>query len=485
VTDGQPLARGLAAAAAIAAAIAGGACTPQPKYVVPTTPPAAPAFKEASPDLKAAQPADRLVKGAWWEAFGDPRLNALEQRVQVSNQNLAGIQAQFVEARAALRATRSGFYPRVNAAPSINRASASQTRATPAVPGSYADFLAPVDVAWEPDVWGRVRASVEASRTFAEAAAADVETISLSIHAELATDYFSLRGLDAEKQLLDAAVESYAREVELTQNRFRGGLSSAADVAQAETQLETTRAQQVDVGVARAAFEHAIAVIIGEPPSSFSLAPAALDSPPPVIPPGLPSELLERRPDVASAERRVASANADVGVANSAFFPALSLSVAGGFESSSIGSWFSGLSGFWTTGTALLYNLFDAGRRRALSDEARAAYDQTVASYRQTVLVAFREVEDQLAALRILEDEAAVQARAVQAADRSLTLANNRYRGGVSSYLEVITAQNAALTNQRAAATLLTRRVNATVLLVKALGGGWSAQTTTNRVAAQ
>jgi len=451
-------------------------CAAGRQYVVPetATPPAA--YKEADAAWKTAQPADGFGKGAWWEIFGDPRLNALESRVEVSNQNLKIVQAQFEGARAALRATRSSFYPRVGTTPAITRASASQNRATPAVSGSYADFLAPADVSYEADVWGRLRATSEASRTAAQAVDADLENIRLTIHAELAADYFALRGLDSEKGLLDAAVDSYAKALELTQNRFRGGLASAADVAQAETQLETTRAQSIEVGVTRAAFEHAIAVITGQPASSFAIDPTPLGGPPPSLPPGLPSELLERRPDVAASERRVASANAQVGVANAAFYPVLSIGAASGFESSSVGSWFAGLSNFWTAGPAMLYSVFDAGRRRAISDEARASYEQSVASYRETVLVAFREVEDELATLRILEAEASVQDKAVAAAERSLALANNRYRGGVSSYLEVITAQNAALANERAAANLLTRRMTATVRLIKALGGGWSAQ---------
>jgi NodT family efflux transporter outer membrane factor (OMF) lipoprotein len=339
------------------------------------------------------------------------------------------------------------------------------------------DFLLPVDVTYEADVWGRIHSAVSASRAAAQASAADVETARLSLHAELASDYFTLRGIDRDRQLLDAAVESFEKALELTQNRFQGGIASQADVAQAETVLETTRAQAVDVAVGRAALEHAIAVLIGKPASAVSIAVKPMSDAPPAVPAGLPSELLERRPDIAAAERRVAAAYAQLGVANAAFYPRLILSGAAGFEGSPLGSLLTGTSSFWTIGPALLVNVFDGGRRRAVSDQARAEQDQATAVYRQAVLVAFREVEDQLAALRILDEEATIQRRAVDAAERSLMQATNRYRGGLANYLEVTSAQNAALINQRTAAGILTRRMNASVFLLKGLGGGWQAST--------
>ena len=314
---------------------------------------------------------------------------------------------------------------------------------------------------------------MEAARASAQASAADVESVSLSLHAELAVDYFQLRTLDAEERLLNSTVAAFERALELTQNRYRGGVASAVDVAQAQTQLETTRAQAVDLQVQRSQFEHAIATLIGKPASTFSLATAPWTAPPPEVPTGLPSDLLERRPDIAGAERRVSAANAQIGVARAAYFPQINLNATGGFESTSVTNWLSGPSGFAAAGLSALVTVLDVGRRRALNEQATAAYDQSVATYRQAILTAFQEVEDNLAALRILEDEARVQDAAVAAAEHSLELSNNRYRGGVSSYLEVITAQSTALADQRAAVDILRRRMTASVLLIKALGGGW------------
>jgi NodT family efflux transporter outer membrane factor (OMF) lipoprotein len=299
--------------------------------------------------------------------------------------------------------------------------------------------------------------------------------VRLSLHAELALDYFVLRGLDAEKALLDDSVVAFQRFLELTRNRFAGGIASQADVAQAETQLETTRAQAIDLAVRRSALEHAIAELVGKAPAVFQVAPTPLVNPPPDIPAGLPSDLLERRPDIAAAERRVAAASAAVGVANTAFFPRLFLTAAAGFESRSLGSWLTGLSAFWSAGPAAAMTVFDGGRRRAISAQAQAAFDESVADYHETILRSLQDVEDSLSSLRVLREEAGVQAAAVAAADRFLTLATNRYRGGVASYLEVIVAQNAALSNQRAALSVLSRRLAASVLLIKALGGGWDA----------
>ncbi len=332
-------------------------------------------------------------------------------------------------------------------------------------------------MSYEADVWGRIRYAVEASRTNAQASQADLETARLSLHAELAIDYFGLRGIDREKQLLDSAVESYERALDLTQNRFRGGIASQADVALAETQLETTRAQAVDVEVERAALEHAIAVLVGRPATDFLLAAAESATQPPAVPVTVPSALLERRPDIAAAERRVASASAQVGMTTAALYPIISLSGVIGFESSSFGSWLAAASNFWSIGPTALINVFDAGKRRSAVDQARANFDEASAVYRASVLEAFREVEDQLAALRVLDEEAAIQQRAVDAAERSLAQANLRYRGGLASYLEVTVAQAVALNNERTAVDILTRRLNASVLLLKGIGGGWQAST--------
>jgi NodT family efflux transporter outer membrane factor (OMF) lipoprotein len=331
-----------------------------------------------------------------------------------------------------------------------------------------------VAVSYAADVWGRVRKTVEAARANAQATAADVESVSLSLHAELASDYFALRTLDAESDLLNSTVAAYQKALELTQNRFKGGIASQVDVAQAQTQLETTRAQMVDVGVQRAQFEHAIAVLIGAPAPTFRLPASPLANRPPVVPPGVPSDLLERRPDISASERRMAVANAQVGVAKAAYYPSITLNGSGGFESTSITTWFNGPAGFITAGADALVTVFDVGRRRGINDQAKAAYTQSVANYQQTVLTGFQEVEDSLAALRILEDEAKVQGDAVAAAEHSLALSTNRYKGGVTSYLEVTTAQSTALTDERTAVDIAGRRMAASVSLIKALGGGWS-----------
>ena len=338
----------------------------------------------------------------------------------------------------------------------------------------YNDFVLPIDVSYEADLWGRVRRTVEASRSEAQATAADLANVSLSLHAELASDYFQLRGLDAQKQLLDSTVQSYEKALELTESRYHGGLASAVDVAQAQTILETTRAESVDVEVQRAAFEHAIAVLVGKPAAQFSLPPTPLTAPPPLVPAGLPSDLLERRPDISAAERRVQEQNAQIGVAKAAYFPLVTLAASGGFESAVAGTLLQGPSAFWMLGGQAAETLFDAGRRRGVSDQAKSAWNQSVDNYRQTVLTAFQEVEDNLAALRILQNEADTQAGAVAAAQHSLSLSITRYKGGVTNYLEVTTAQSAALSDEVTAVNILTRRMAASVLLIKAIGGGWN-----------
>jgi NodT family efflux transporter outer membrane factor (OMF) lipoprotein len=461
-------------AAALAIFLLAG-CAVGPNYTKPTTE-VPPAYKEAE-NFKPAQPADSIAKGKWWEIYNDPQLNALEEQIDVSNQSLKAAQEQFLQARAALRIARAGYYPTLSVSPSAAGYRQSQTKAlfTPAEVVTYPDYLLPVDASWEPDVWGRVRRSVEASRSEVQASAADLANVSLSLRAELAMDYFQLRGLDSQKQLLDSTVASYKKALDLTQSRFQGGVASAVDVAQAQTQLETTRALDQDVEVQRAAFEHAIAVLIGKPPAEFSQPASPLAGPPPEIPPGLPSELLERRPDIAAAERRVEEANAQIGVAKSAYFPVFSLTGSGGFESQAIGALLNGPSGFWSLAGSAAELIIDGGQRRGVSEQARAAYRQSVDTYRQTTLAAFQDVEDNLAALRILQQEAKTQEGAVQAAQHSLDLSNTRYKGGVASYLEVTTAQSAALGDEVTAVDILTRRVVASVLLIKALGGGWNA----------
>jgi len=451
-----------------------GGCTVGPNYRTPVveTPTA---YKEAG-NWKPAQPNDQNLGGNWWTMFHDPQLDALELQVNISNQNLKAAEAQYQEARAALRYDRADYYPTVTAGPSASRTRVSGNAPPPGSKFSgatYNDFVLPFDFSYQVDVWGRVRRTVEASRDQAQASAADLATVNLSMHADLAIDYFQARSLDAEEQLLTSTVKQYEDALELTESRFKGGLSSEVEVQQAKTQLDTTRAQAIDVGVLRAQYEHAVAILIGKPPAEFSLPPLALTVPPPLVPISLPSELLERRPDIAAAERRVAAANAQIGVAKSAYYPVIGLGASGGFESSSITSLLTGPSGLWSFGMSALGTIFDGGRRRALTDQARAAYDFQVASYRETVLTGFQQVEDNLAAVRILENEAKVQDEAVLAAQRSLDLSNTRYSGGVTSYLEVTIAQSAALQDEVTAVNILGRRMANTVLLIQALGGGW------------
>jgi len=450
-------------------------CAVGPRYAKPTAP-APPSYKEVPPDWKTAQPSDQIARGKWWEIFQDPQLNALEERINVSNQNLKAAEAQFQQARALVRFNRAAYYPTVTAGASAAREHLSSHR--PLVSASTqtngTDLVIPVDVSYEADVFGRVRHTVEAARADAQASAADLESVRLSLHAELAFDYFEMRTLDAEEQLLLSNVTSFERALDLTQSRYKGGVSSAVDVAQAQTQLENTRTQAIDVMVQRSQNEHAIATLIGQPASTFTAAPAAWNAPPPDIPPGVPSELLERRPDIAAAERRVAASNAQVGVARAAYFPIFTLTGSGGVESTAITTLIQGPSGFLSAGAAAAVTAFDGGRRRAVTEQARAAYDESVANYRQTILTAFQEVEDNLAVLRILNDEAMAQQAAVAAAEHSLELSSNRYKGGVVSYLEVTTAQSTALADERSAVDILRRRMTASVSLIKALGGGWS-----------
>ena len=466
----------------VVTALAG--CTVGPKYVKPSTPTPA-AYKEAPPasyqgaeQWQPANPADQSSHGNWWEIFGDPQLNKLEEQVATSNQNLKVFEARFREARAAIRFNRASQFPTISTAPSA--AYTKNTDYSPSFPSkvqqvSAGDFVLPIDLSYELDLWGSIRRSVAAAREEAQATAGDYETAKLSLEAELAMDYFNLRSADAQKQLLDDTVKAYTDNVQLSTHRFKGGVAPRSDVAQAQTQLDTTRVQDTDVTVQRTQFEHAIAVLIGKPPAEFSLAEVSLNSHPPAIPTGLPSELLQRRPDIAAAERRMAEANQQIGIARAAYFPTVTLDGTAGFAGTRGSNWFTWPAGFWALGPSLAETLFDAGRRRATSESARADYDGTVATYRQTSLTAFQEVEDNLAALRILENEAQQQDQAVASSSDSLHLFTNRYKGGVDTYLQVITAQTIELANELNAIDILRRRVDASVLLVKALGGGWDA----------
>jgi len=449
-------------------------CTIGPDYRRPAAEVPA-TFKEAG-NWKPAQPNEQNLGGNWWELFQDPQLNVLEEQVNVSNQNLKAAEAQYTQARALVRYYRADYFPTLSGGASASRNKISENRPPSLTTNgaTYNDFQIPFELSYEVDVWGRVRRNVESYRDQAQASAADLAAVNLSMHAQLALDYFQARTLDAEEQLLNSTVTQYQQALELIESRFAGGLASDLEVQQAKTQLETTRAQAIDVAVARAQYEHAVAVLIGKPPANFSLAPLPLTTPPPSIPMGLPSELLERRPDIAAAERRMAAANAQIGVAKAAYYPTISLGATGGFESGALGTLLTGPSALWSVGGSAIAPIFDAGRRRANVDQALAAYDQNVANYRETVLTGFQQVEDNLAALRILEHEAQVQEAAVVAAQKYLELANTRYKGGVTSYLEVTTAQSAALSDEVTAVNILGRRMVDAVTLVQALGGGWN-----------
>lgn len=477
----------MALIAALGGAVCLTACKPVGPNYVPATVTAPPAYKEAGGGAvtpppnpnggtwQPASPSDGLLRGAWWEIYKDPQLNALEEKIAPANQTLRAAVQAYLAARDQVRVARADFYPTASAGVSFghDRLSHNRPAATSLSKSSYNDMVLAGQAAWEPDFWGRVRRSVEAAAANEQASAADAAVVDLSLHAELAQDYFELRGLDSQSQLLQSTVSDYEHQLNLTEERLKGGVATEADVAQANTLLETVRAQLIGVQQARAQYEHAIATLINQPAAQFSLEPAPLDLSLPAVPIGVPSQLAERRPDVAVAERRAAAANAQIGIAISAFYPTISLGGAGGFESAHGGTWIQGPSALWNLGAQATELLFDAGRRRALTDAARHNFEAQSANYKATVLAAFNEVEDRLSDLRIMEQESAAEQRAVDAAQHSLDLSNQRYKGGVTSYLEVLTAEDALLQNQRTATDLQTRRFVASVGLVRALGGGW------------
>ncbi len=455
-------------------------CTVGPKYTKPGVP-TAPAYSEQPPQSfkeaagwQTAQPGDAQIRGKWWEMFGDPQLNALEEQVPLANQTLKVSEANFRQARAAINFNQSQLYPTVSVGPAIsaNRISANNPTGAPGY--QYGLFSLPVDVSWDVDFWGRIRRTIANAREQFQASAADLENVKLELQSDLAVDYFEARSLDAQKRLLDDTVVAYQKALQLTENRYNGGVASKVEVAQAQTQLDQTQAQDIELGVARAQYEHAIAVLLGRTPEGFRLPLLPLNQSPPGIPVGLPSQLLERRPDIAAAERQVAAANEQIGIAKAAFFPDLLITATGGLQSGSIINWFTWPSRFWSVGPQLAETALDFGRRRAQVQSAQAGYDATVANYRQTALTAFQEVEDNLSTLRILEEESAKQHQATAAAESSLQLSLNRYKGGLVTYLEVVTAQGTALSNERTDVDLVRRRMDASVLLIKALGGGWN-----------
>lgn len=457
----------------VAALVAG--CAVGPDYERPKV--EAPAAYKELEGWRAAAPSDAAPKGEWWTLFGDPQLDRLVARVDISNQNIRVAEARLRQARAASDQARAALFPALNA-----NASAARTK-SPSLPnapsfatGAVNNYNASLNASWEPDFWGGVRRAVEAGEAGFEASAADLENARLSARATLAQNYFALRVADATRRTLEETVAAYARTLALTQNRYAAGVAARVDVVQAEVQLKSTQAQLIDVGVQRAQLEHAIALQLGLAPAQFSLPPAPLAARMPAIPVGLPSELLERRPDIAAAERRTAAANANIGVAQAAFFPTVTLTAAGGSRTTNLADLFTAPTRFWSLGAALAQPLFDAGLRSAQKAQAVAAYDEQVATYRQTVLTGFQEVEDNLAALRILDEEATLQDEVVQAARQAVELTTNQYQAGVVSYLNVISAQATLLANERSAASILGQRLGASVALIRALGGGWAAQ---------
>ena len=462
---------------ALAGVLALAGCTPGPRYQRPTAV-VPPAFKEQPPadfkeaqGWKQAQPNDGQIKGKWWEIYNDPDLNALEEQVAINNQNLLQAEAQYREATAAVRIVRSGLYPTVSTAPSITESRTSPN--TGGAGGMRSAFSLPITASWEPDLWGNIRRSVTAAAAQAQVSAADLENARLLYQSQLAQDYFALHGLDRDIELLMRTVKSYAEYLELTRNRFTGGVASDLDVAQAESQLYAAQTELTDFGVVRAQLEHAIAVLTGQPPAALTVAAKTLTMIPPPVPIALPSALLERRPDIAANERLAAAANEQIGIAEAAFFPALTLAATAGLQASRITTWLSWPSRFFSVGPTLAETIFDAGRRRAQVSQNLAAYDAAVAAYRQSVLTAFQQVEDSLSTLRILAEESVVADQSVKSADRALAVSTAQYKAGTTAYLTVLTAQATALAAERTQIDLLTRRHEASVQLVVNLGGGW------------
>ena len=458
----------------VSAALA--ACSTMPAYQKPDV--AVPAHYAGAAGWAPAAPADTQPRGPWWTVFGDPELNQLENRIDVSNQTVKKAVAQLQQARSLVDYQRAGFFPTVTAGASQTRFRTSQNVQGHSLAGkTIPDYSAGLNASWEPDLFGRVKDATINAQANAQASEADLEAVRLSMTSDLAVDYFDLRSLDTQKKLLDDTVKAYADALRILNDQLKNGAIDASAVAQAATQLESTRTQDTDIDVQRAQLQHAIATLIGEPASTFSIPSKVESFAVPAIPASLPSQLLERRPDIAAAERRVFAANAQIGEAHAAFFPDLMLSASAGLESTFFSPWLTASSLFWSIGPQLVGTLFDGGRRDATLKGANAQYDGSVADYRQTVLVAFQQVEDNMSALHSLESEAASQQRATAAAGLALKLTTNRFQAGAVSYLDVVTAQTIALTNERTADQIDARRLDASVLLLKALGGGWQGLT--------
>jgi NodT family efflux transporter outer membrane factor (OMF) lipoprotein len=460
----------------VALTLGSGACAVGPTYHRPEAP-VSPAFKEAPPDgWKHAEPSDGVIRGPWWGVYGDPALDELERRIDVSNQTVLAAAAQYRAAADAVRAARGALFPTVTGGVSATEARPTTAGLTGASSAVRTTLQIPtVDLSYQADVWGSIRRTVRAATATAQASAAQLENARLIVQADLAIDYFTLHGLDGDIGLLERTVASYEEYLALTKARMTAGVASGADVAQAEAQLGTARAQLTDVGVARAQFEHAVAILTGRPPAEVTIPRRTLSAAPPQVPVALPAALLERRPDIAVAERQMAAQNEEIGIARAALYPTVGLSGAAGLQGTSLSNVFSVPALFWSLGANAAEIIFDAGRRRAITDQQRNLFDATVANYRQTVLTALQQVEDAMAALRILEREAAQVADSVDAARASLDISTAQYKAGVVSSLQVITAQATLLQSQRSAVDLVTRRLNASVQLIEALGGGWDA----------
>jgi NodT family efflux transporter outer membrane factor (OMF) lipoprotein len=471
-----PRALTIAVTAALAVLLAG--CAVGPDYKRPATEIPA-SFKEAAPGWKVAEPADQHDRGDWWTIYEDPQLNALEDKLNAANQTIAQFAATYRQARALVGEARAAYFPTIGAAAGATRfgngtSSSGNTTAT-SRSGVGNSYNVQLDASWEPDLWGSVTRTVNAQKAGQQGAAADLANARLSAQATLAQTYFTLRALDSTQNLLDDTVEAYQRSLQLTQNQYAAGVAARSDVIQAQTQLQSAQAAAIDNGIQRAQDEHAIAVLIGVPASVFSLPPIPLTATPPAVPAQMPSALLERRPDIASAERKAAAANEQIGVAIAAFFPTLTLSATGGFQNSVFSQLLTAPSRFWTLGPQLTATLFDAGLRKAQTDAARATYDADVATYRQTVLAAFQDVEDNLASLRILEQEIVVQRQAVDSARQALAIVTNEYKAGTVGFVNVLTAQTTAFIAEQKLESIAGQRMVSSVGLVKALGGGWDA----------
>ncbi len=451
------------------------ACEVGPDYQKPAAA-SPPAYKESSETVaktegwKPAQPRDAANRGAWWSIYNDPVLVGIESQVEISNQNLKASEAAFRQARALVSEARAGYFPVLGANASVQRSGqgggSSSGGTTFSASRAQTQYDLTASASWDLDLWGRIRREVESNEASAQASAADLASARLSFQAELASDYFSLRIDDELARLLNATVEAFQKSLEITQNRYHAGVAAKSDVAQAQTQVETTRAQAIAVGVQRAQLEHAIAVLIGKPPAEFSIAPEPFKSDIPEVPAGVPSTLLERRPDIAGAERRVAAANAQIGVAIAAYYPDLTLSASYGFAGPVLGTLIQASNAVWALGPQLAETIFNGGLREAQVEAAKAAYDQTVADYRQTVLSGFQQVEDELSNLRILAQQAQVQDGAVKHAEESESLILNEYKAGTVDYTSVVTAQATALSNKQTLLNIQQSQLAANVALI-------------------